>query len=230
MKKQVAGVYLVSLLVIVCGIVLAPEGHPTRWFDEKQTVTAYSALLLYTCAFVSGLNFLVCRSLSPLDPGRRSLQLLWAFAIPGFVLLMADEFFVMHEGMGRFLVYRVLRLTRSSFADHLDGFVIVSYGIGGLAAVLYYFQQLKHVPRFLSFLTVGAIFAVASVALDVRTEQSPWSIYVEEGTKVLANASFLLACLACTTRDFQELRLHIRTAQVKDRFTLQHKPDRVVNS
>ena len=196
---------------------------------EKQTVTAYSALLLYTCAFVSGLNFLACRSLSRLDPGRPSLKSLWAFAIPGFVLLMADEFFVMHEGMGRFLSYRVLRLTPSSFADHLDGFVIVAYGLGGLAAVLYYFRQLRPVPHFFSFLAVGTSFAVTSVALDLRTESSAWSVYMEEGAKVLANASFLLACLAYTTRDFQELLVHIGTLQVKARFAPQHKRDRVVN-
>jgi hypothetical protein len=155
MKVHAAIIYLLSILVILCGIALAPDAHPTKWFDEKQTVTAYSALLLYTCAFVSGLNYLTCRTLSHVDPIRRSLKSLWALAIPGFGFLMADEFFVMHEGIGRFLAYRVLRLTVSSFADHFDGFVILAYGLVGLAALLYYFRELKQVPCFFNLPSSG---------------------------------------------------------------------------
>jgi hypothetical protein len=227
MKVHAAIIYLLSILVILCGIALAPDAHPTKWFDEKQTVTAYSGLLLYTCAFVSGLNYLTCRTLSHVDPIRRSLKSLWALAIPGFGFLMADEFFVMHEGIGRFLAYRVLRLTASSFADHFDGFVILAYGLVGLAALLYYFRELKQVPCFFTYLAVGAIFAVTSVALDLRID-SAWSIYVEDGAKVLANASFLLACISSTTRDYQELRLHIDNAQGKQRYQKDER-GRVVN-
>jgi hypothetical protein len=232
MKKQTAGIYLISVFVIVCGIVLAPTEHPTRWFDEKQTVTAYSALLLYTCALVSAFNFLVCRNLSHLDRDRRSLQSLWALAIPGFAFLMADEFFVMHEGIGRFFAYRVLHLTVSSFADHLDGLVIVGYGVGGLATLLYYSQELKQIRRFFSFMTIGAIFAGLSVALDLRAE-SLWSTYVEDGAKVLANASFLLACLSSLTRDFQEIRSLLsfaRTARFRQSLGFKDKTDDMASS
>jgi hypothetical protein len=170
----------------------------------------------------------MCRILSDVDPLHRSIKSLWALAIPGFAFLMADEFFVMHEGIGRFLAYRVLRLTASSFADHLDGFVVLAYGLLGLAVLFYYFQELKRIPYFFSYLAVGAIFAVTSVALDLGID-SAWSTYVEDGAKVLANASFLSACISSTTRDYQALRLRLSGAHVKEVVSVEDKRGRVVN-
>jgi hypothetical protein len=202
------GVYVFSLLMIAGGILMAPEDQPTRWFDEKQTMTSYSATLLYTCLLLSFVNFLAARSFSYPRSSARPLKRFWALGMAGFFVLMIDEFFVMHEGVGGAIAYRLLGLAKSPLADRFDGFIVAFYGLAAIVILAIYRHDLKKIPGFIAFLLVGAVFGATSVIMDLGGG-SLWGVYLEEGTKILANASFVLACLAATLKNYAELRVDL---------------------
>jgi len=134
----------------------------------------------------------------------------WAMGKFGFFFLMADEFFVMHEGIGRFLTHRLLNLPHSGSIDRLDAFVIGAYGAVGLVLLFWHWRDLANIRGFFAYLTIGAIMALVSLGLDLGVR-----LYIEDGTKILANASLLLACAAASQHYYGLLvaRLHAsRTA------------------
>ncbi|HEX4998222.1 MAG TPA: hypothetical protein VFY29_08355 [Terriglobia bacterium] len=217
-----AGVYVFSLLMIGGGILFAPPGQPTRWFDEKQTETSYSAALLYTCVLVSALNFLAARNFFYPRLTFRPLKTFWALGAVGFFVLMADEFFAMHEGIGGRIAYRILNLAHTSFHDRFDGFIILFYGVCGLVILATYWRWLKLIPGFRPFLIAGGVFGALSVFMDLQPE-TIWGIYMEEGAKIMANASFLLACSAAALKNYQELLADMRASSARERDALAHR-------
>jgi hypothetical protein len=200
--------YLFSLLMIAGGIVFAPPGQPTRWFDEKQTMTSYSATLLYTCLLVSVLNFLAARDFASPQANRR-LKGFWALGAAGFFVLMLDEFFVMHEGLGGLITYRILGLVHSPMHDRFDGFIVASYGVCALAILAFYRREWRRIEGFTVFLAAGAAFGIVSIFMDL-SDAGVWGIYLEEGTKILANTSFLLACMTAALANYRHLRFALR--------------------
>ena len=133
----------------------------------------------------------------------------WSMGTFGFFFLMADEFFVMHEGIGRFLTYRLLNLPPSGSVDRLDAFVIGAYGAVGLALLFWHWRDLANIRGFFVYLAIGAMMALVSLAFDLG-EDGVVRLYIEDGTKILANASLLLACAAASQHYYRRLvaRLH----------------------
>jgi len=203
------GVYLFSIGMILGGILMAPRDHPTFWFGEHQTLTSYSAALLYTGSLVCLLNCLAIRHLRFLGMGSVREYRFWALGSFGFFYLMADEYFVMHEGIGRFLTYRVLNLHHSGSIDRLDALVIGTYGAIALILLVRHWKDLANIPGFFGYLTVGAVMSIVSLVFDMG-EDGIANLYIEDGAKILANASFLLACTAAAYHSYRQLvgRLH----------------------
>jgi len=202
-------VYLFSIGMILGGILMAPRDHPTFWFEEHQTLTSYSAALLYTASLVCFLNCLAIRHLRFLGMSSVREFKFWALGSFGFFYLMADEYFVMHEGIGRFFTYRLLHLHHSGPIDRLDALVIGTYGAIGLTLLVRHWRELAKIQWFFGFLTVGAVMSVISLVFDLG-EDGVANLYIEDGAKILANASFLLACTAAAYRSYRQLapRLH----------------------
>ena len=133
----------------------------------------------------------------------------WALGSFGFFYLMADEYFVMHEGIGRFFSYRLLHLHHSGQVDRLDAFVVGTYGAIGLTLLVLHWRLLADIRWFFGFLTMGAIMAIVSLIFDLG-EDGVANLYIEDGAKIMANASFLLACVAATHRYFRQLVFRLR--------------------
>jgi hypothetical protein len=201
--------YLFSVGMILGGILMAPRDHPTFWFQEHQTLTSYSAALLFTSSLVCFLNCLVIRQMRSLGMSSQREYRFWALGSFGFFYLMADEYFVMHEGIGRFFSYRLLNLHHSGQVDRLDAFVIGTYGVIGLTLLVRHWRDLANIRGFFGFLTTGAVMAVVSLVFDLG-EDGTVNLYIEDGAKILANASFLLACTAAAYGSYRQLvaRLH----------------------
>jgi len=202
-------VYLFSIGMILGGILMAPRDHPTFWFEEHNTLTSYSAALLYTSSLICFLNCLAIRHLKILGMSSEREYKFWALGSFGFFYLMADEYFVMHEGIGRFFTYRLLNLHHSGPIDRLDAFVVGTYGVIGLTLLVRHWRDLANIPWFFGFLTVGAVMSIVSLVFDLG-EDGVANLYIEDGAKILANASFLLACTAAAHRSYRQLvaRLH----------------------
>ena len=197
-------VYLFSIGMILGGIVLAPPNQPTRWFDEKQTLTSYSAALLYTASLVCFFNWLATRHLKSIGLSSVRENRFWAWGAGGFFVLMADEYFVMHEGIGRFITYRLLNLSHTDAVSKFDALVVGAYGVAGLILIVRERSDLRTIRWFFSFLTVGAVMATVSLFFDLG-EDGVANLYIEDGTKILANASFLLACGAAAHSYYRKL-------------------------
>jgi hypothetical protein len=202
-------VYLFSAGMILGGILLAPRDHPTRWFEEKQTLTSYSAALLYSASLTCFLNYLATRQMRYLGLGSARESTFWAMGSFGFFFLMTDEYFVMHEGIGRFITHRLLNLPRSGPIDRLDAFVVGSYGVVGLYLLFHHRKYLASIRWFFGFLAVGAIMATVSLLFDLG-EDGIANVYIEDGAKILANASFLLACIAAAYGYYRQLVARLR--------------------
>jgi hypothetical protein len=201
--------YLFSIGMILGGILMAPRDHPTFWFEEHTTLTSYSAALLYTGSLVCFLNCMAIRQLRSLGMSSAREYKFWALGSFCFFYLMADEYFVMHEGIGRFITYRLLHLHHSGQNDRLDAFVIGTYGAIGLTLLVRHWKDLANVRLFFGFLTMGAVLAMVSFVFDLG-EDGVANLYFEDGAKILANASFLLACIAAADANYRQLvaRLH----------------------
>jgi len=208
-SRAALAVYLFSICMILGGIVLAPADHPTRWFEEKQTLTSYSAALLYTGSIVCFFNCLATRQLRYLGMSSVRENKFWALGSIGFFVLMADEYFVMHEGIGRFFTYRVLNLPHSGVIDRLDAFVIGAYGAVGLILLVRPWRDLANIPGFIGFLTMGAAMATVSLVFDLG-EDGVSRLYIEDGAKIMANASFLLACTTGANSYYRQLAARLR--------------------
>ena len=202
-------VYVFSIGMILGGILMAPRDHPTFWFQEHQTLTSYSAALLYTGSLLCFFNCLAIRQLRSLGMSSVREYKFWALGSFGFFYLMADEYFVMHEGIGRFFSYRLFHLHHSGQTDRLDAFVVGAYGAIGLTLLVLHWKDLANIRWFFGFLTIGAIMAIVSLIFDLR-EDGVTNLYIEDGTKILANASFLLACFAAAHRYYQQLVVRLR--------------------
>ena len=196
--------YLFSIGMILGGILMAPRDHPTFWFEEHNTLTSYSAALLYTGSLVCFLNCLAIRQLRSLGMSSLREFKFWALGSFGFFYLMVDEYFVLHEGIGRFFTYRLLHLHHSGHNDRLDAFVIGTYGAIGLILVVRHWKYLASVQWFFGFLTMGAVMAIASLVFDLG-EDGVANLYFEDGAKIIANASFLLACIAAAHGNYRQL-------------------------
>jgi len=202
-------VYVFSIGMILGGILMAPRDHPTLWFQEHQTLTSYSAALLYTSSVLCFLNCMAIRQLRSVGMSSVREFKFWAMGSFGFFYLMADEYFVMHEGIGRFFSYRLLHLHHSGQVDRLDAFVVGTYGAIGLTLLVLHWRLLADIRWFFGFLTMGAIMAIVSLIFDLG-EDGVANLYIEDGAKIMANASFLLACVAATHRYFRQLVVRLR--------------------
>ena len=202
-------VYVFSIGMILGGVLMAPRDHPTFWFQEHQTLTSYSAALLYTSSVLCLLNCLAIRRLRSLGMSSIREYKFWAMGSFGFFYLMADEYFVMHEGIGRFFSYRLLHLQHSGLVDRLDAFVVGTYGAVGLTLLVLHWRHLADIRWFFGFLTMGAMMAVVSLVFDLG-EDGVANVYIEDGAKILANASFLLACLSAAHRYYRQLVVRLR--------------------
>ena len=203
--RAAVALYAFTAGVLAAGILGSPRHQPTRWFSEKQTISSYSAALLYTCCLLSAFNYLTTKDCRPRSGLPCRIKRFWALAVAGFFLLMLDEYFVLHEGLDNLFTYRLLGLTPSPFLDKLDVLVLVAYGVVALGFLTYYRQELRAVRGFFGFIAAGGIFAAVSLGLDLL-DDTVAKVYVEEGTKIFANASFVLACLTAAAKNYVSIQ------------------------
>jgi hypothetical protein len=208
--RAAAVLYTVTAAVLTGCIGFAPAAQPDKFFTEKQTINTFSAALLFTCCLLSALNWLVGRDLVKLDGVVGRLGPFWRLAVAGFAFLTVDEYFAVHEGIDDGLL-RLAGLKAGNAPVQLDTVLLVGYGIVGLYLLGRYRADLRQISGFFSFLGVGAVFAVVSLYFDLGIEKVP-EIYFEDGAKLFANTSFVLACLSAACASWTAARAHQLTA------------------
>jgi hypothetical protein len=94
--------------------------------------------------------------------------------------------------------------------------VLGGYGLTALAFLYRFHHQLKRIPAFHLFLIIGVVWGALSLTMDAQKE-SLAILYVEEGAKVLANASFLMSCLSAGVHNYKSVMAAMERSLLESR-------------
>lgn len=204
LRRVAAGVYALTAVVLAVSIAAAPASQPDRYFTEKQTVHVFSAALLYTGCLLSLFNYAAAKHGLAGSGALEGLTRFWLLATVGLAWLALDELFALHEGIDDGL-FRALGLKEGTKPLNYDAAIIAGYGVAGLAILARYRRELVEVDGFFAYLIAGGFFAAVSVVCDLFDEGVP-QVYFEDGSKLFANASFAIACVAAAGKTFGAIR------------------------
>jgi hypothetical protein len=94
----------------------------------------------------------------------------WRLATLGLAFLAADEFFGVHEALGRTISWA--GAPAPWHTEHWDDLILAAYVVAAAAISLWYISELRHTPRVFGLLLLG--FAVTSLAVVLdNVIQSP---------------------------------------------------------
>jgi hypothetical protein len=180
-------VYAVNLAAIVAGVASGHRrGDLALRFEEKQSITFLSSNQLALTALLGWVVYLLRRRALAPQPGSVGF---WLLSAAGFFYLMLDESFQFHEGMDS----RVLELVDPDAKNpRLDGLSTAVYGLGALVVCWLFRAEITRFPAAFVFFCVGGAFLLATSALNFG-DAAAWRVVLEESSKLLGVASFLLA-------------------------------------
>lgn len=158
----------------------------TLRFQERQTVTFFSALLLGFTGIISLIIYSLRKKLSPTDKGFN----FWLFSSLGFFYLCIDEYFMAHEGIDNF-VFSLFRESNQKL--HLDGLVLGFFGLVALVICFLYRKELLRKREILPYLFLGGFCFLGMVTFDLLySSLRDIGILIEESFKILG-VSFIFA-------------------------------------
>ncbi len=128
----------------------------------------------------------------------------WRLAALGLLFLAADEFFALHEGMGRALTWA--GVPTPGHTDHLDDVILVAYVVVAGVISLWYMRELLRVPIVLALLLLGFGVAGFAVLLDNNIQSPPNEIGPREAVEEFAElAGAALIALGMRVRYFEAI-------------------------
>lgn len=192
----------------------AVRGGVVRGFDEGHPGTILSiALLLATAATAFAIHA------ERRKDGAGFARLIWWLVGAGFVFLAFDEALEIHERLDA-AIHVIFRMKETAATDRIDDFLILLYGVIGLAALAYFWAEVRRAPGLLQWLPVGFALLVVQVALDAAFNRDDLILWLgvpeawlprlstpislaEEAAKIGAEVAFLVGFLT-TLRSFQD--------------------------
>lgn len=159
------------------------------YFQERHFFTYFSALLLAGTALIAALvNFLHQKIVE----GHKALNF-WLISALGFFYLSLDEYFMIHEGMGR----GILRfLGQDVNALNFDGVILGLFGVIGIGIVCRWRKQVLQFGNFIFMFLVATLFFICMIVSDqFLPEVYPLTLF-EEIFKILGVAFFFVAYLS----------------------------------
>ncbi len=128
----------------------------------------------------------------------------WRLAALGLLFLAADEFFALHEGMGRALTWA--GVPTPGHTDHLDDVILVAYVVVAGVISLWYMRELLRVPIVLALLLLGFGVAGFAVLLDNNIQSPTNEIGPREAVEEFAElAGAALIALGMRVRYFEAI-------------------------
>jgi len=188
-----------NCLAILGAILAGLRQDPVSfYFREREIITFLSALQLGMASLVS---FLVFNMHHRRDDHRN--QWFWLLCSLGFLWLMADEWFMIHEGIDDGLL--------AAFGLHpagkhflLDWLVIAAYGVGALYLCLRYHHEIRRTSRRFALICSAAAFYLGTTFSDALGGGA-WHMIVEESLKLISVNLFLLFFLTAFFESLREL-------------------------
>lgn len=188
---KVAACFIAANVAAILASVISGQamGQLAFRFEEKQAITFLSSNQLGATALVAWLVFILRQQLTPSEA--RAGAGFWAFSGMGFLYLMADESFQLHEGMDS----AVYRLFGGQGDPVVDGAATAAYGLLAAALCYRYRREITRYPATLAFFLAGGLFLAATSVLNAG-ETTQVRIVIEETAKLLGVVCFLLGHLA----------------------------------
>lgn len=193
-RHIIIAVALLNLIMIFHGEVF--RDLPAKHYREGSVGTHISIILLFLVGFTSLQIFL----------GRRD-QIIWLLIGLGFVFLALDDWFMIHENIDK-AIHHWFGIKQTSLTDRIDDLLIALYGLIGAFFLYRYRAEILRYDRFLRFLGIGFGILVASIVLDILSNDQAvlqwlgfsktaaldiklWLVAIEEVCKLMGGAVFL---------------------------------------
>lgn len=194
--------FAINLIAIIAAAISGHlRGQLAFRFEEKQAITFISSNQLGATALLAWIVFLLRDRLQDAAGIGRRMHYFWGISAAGFLYLMIDESFQLHEGMDT----AVFRLFGSTTDPMIDGAATLAYGLLA-ASVCYHFRsEITRYGQTLRLFLLGGVFLVLTSVLNAG-EPTQLKIVLEETAKLLGVVSFLLGHLSAFAGVVREVR------------------------
>ncbi|HWC30902.1 MAG TPA: hypothetical protein VG845_12555 [Dehalococcoidia bacterium] len=216
-RRLIAGLLVFDLAALSVGAYIYAASDRTShwWFDERSvmaTINVGQLLLAGVCGLVAYRQFWRLRHSD--DVGERAGIFLWAIGGMGLLLFAVDDFFSIHEQLGRSMEAS-LSVFLPVNVNMPDDLLILCYAIVGVAT-LYIFRMEVFANRpSATLLQLAAAAAILMVVTDIFATSIALKA-VEYPAQVLANGLLALAFIV-RLREVTVARAEVRAAVVPAR-------------
>jgi len=190
LRKEIIWITLVTLFVnlfvLIASIVAGDiRGNVSFYFKEREAVTLFSAIQLAASSLIALQIFIIRKKYD-----RKDGYWFWFLCSFGFLWLMCDELFMIHEGIDDGIL-GALGYVPSGKHFLYDWIVIALYGAAALVlSVKYQREIVKSRTRILFFVSAG-LFYVAQTGIDAFAIGATQMV-VEESLKLVSVCLFFL--------------------------------------
>ncbi|WBU55481.1 hypothetical protein [Paracoccus sediminicola] len=139
------------------------EGDLTDQFGEGKSGTLLSGLMLALIGLASFRIYQIRKSEQRAGDGRP--ETLWLLLALAFAFLCLDESFQIHEGIDQAL-HSITGLTETALTDRIDDFIILAYGLIGVAILFFHRREVTRIPGLSRFLIAGFALTVLQTGFD----------------------------------------------------------------
>jgi len=124
-----------DILLIIVSVILGlmKTGNPSRYFGEGRFTMAFSCGQLLAVAYFAFRVYLARRSAMP-SAALFTPRIVWLLMASGFVFLMFDEAFELHEKLDH-VIHKMMHMRTNDWSDRIDDALIGVYGLIGLGVM-----------------------------------------------------------------------------------------------
>lgn len=207
--------FLGIILVNFVGILLAIEmGLPfddvAFFFQERETVTFFSALQLAIVSMLSLFVYLIKKLLNRENARSLKMARIWLISFLVFAFATADEYLMAHEGIDGEIASFFFGVTKNL---HLDG---ITLGLYGVLALFLFFKFKKEILKYkdaVFLFCVCGFFFLISICLDIGSTYQ-FRIVLEESFKLMAVGFLLSGYVSIFLEVMQDLTARVHTPGV----------------
>lgn len=183
LSLQLLGAMVVVLLL---GLIVAPPEDPLATFHHGRLATNVSAILLAMAGALATASYL-------LQPPVRVRRLFWLACACTFTFLALDELMQFHVRLEEWLTGA--QLARPDSLPRWNGVIVCGYGAMALLFCALALPEIRRHRAVAAHLALGLLFFSIHLTADLLFPAALVREFVQELSKVLANASFAIAML-----------------------------------
>jgi len=203
-------VLLIDLIAIAAAVMIYILTGEEK-LGEGSFLTHLSAIQLFAVAAISFRIFRVRNEGVARPFTFRNPRIVWGLIAAGFLFLVADELFKIHESADT-LIHSVFHLRESGWTDRIDDLLILCYAMVGIGVIAAYREEFVFMKKGLPFFICGFVALFIMIGLDVITNRDDLIrsfvdrdrveavqtclSFAEEGMKVLSGGFFVIAFFA----------------------------------